>query len=287
MFRLPFVSVVIPVYNDSDRLGRCLQALCQQTYPVDRYEVIVVDNNNTQDIKAVCNMYSAQASQRFMNIRYEFEGKQGAYAARNRGVRAAQGEIIAFTDADCLPSPQWILQGVKALQSVGLVAGHIELTFQQNCPNAFEYADSAFHLQQWSYAQQDYAATGNAFTWRWMFDAVGWFDENLSHLGDRHWGQRVHAAGYGVTYSPYAWVAHPARSTLLDLMRKVRFQARAMNSLKPYTGSALLQQLIPFGRRFYECVLGDQQPWILKLQLVAIAHLLLPSRQKIRERVRR
>jgi hypothetical protein len=146
--------------------------------------------------------------------------------------------------------------------------------FQQSRPNAVEYADSVFHLQQWNYAQQGYAATGNAFTWRWMFDAVGYFDENFLHLGDRQWGQRVHAAGYGVTYSRHAWVAHPARSTLSALMRKGRMQAKAMHSLKPYTSSALLQQLVPFGQQFYECALGDQQPWILKLQLVAIAHLI-------------
>ena len=108
-------------------------------------------------------------------------------------MKAAKGEIIAFTDADCLPAANWISSGVRSLLSnpdAGIVAGHIEMTYLQSQPKPVEYADHLMHLNQQHYAEKGYAATGNAFTWAWMFETVGMFDEGLLSLGDREWGKR-------------------------------------------------------------------------------------------------
>ena len=92
-----FVSVIIPVYNDLKLLSTCLECLDRQTYPKTRFEVLVVDNGSDLPVQPIVSRYS--------NVKLEKESMPGSYAARNRGIAAARGEILAFTDADCRPSP--------------------------------------------------------------------------------------------------------------------------------------------------------------------------------------
>ena len=91
---VPRVSIVIPVFNQAQDLGRCLAALERQTYPADRFEAIVVDNGSDEPIGPV--------TERFSFVRAICEPAPGSYAARNRGIEASRGEVLAFTDADCL-----------------------------------------------------------------------------------------------------------------------------------------------------------------------------------------
>jgi len=96
----PFVSVIIPVYNDPERLKTCLQALEEQTYPQSSYEVIVVDNGSDESIEPIVT--------EFNQAKAGYEPHPGSYAARNKGLSLARGEVIAFTDADCIPALDWI-----------------------------------------------------------------------------------------------------------------------------------------------------------------------------------
>ena len=215
----PFVSVIIPVYNDPDRLTRCLAPLDSQTYPADRYEVIVVDNGSREDVAPIVA--------RFARATLTREVKPGSYAARNKGIAVARGEVLAFTDSDCVPAPDWVEQGVRALQAdpeIGLVGGHIALFYQDpDRPTAVELYDSiVFGLPQKRYVEEGrYAATANAFTWRRVFDRVGLFDDTLRSSGDNEWGKRVYAAGMKQVFAESVRVEHPARSSLRDMCRKV------------------------------------------------------------------
>jgi glycosyltransferase involved in cell wall biosynthesis len=94
------ISVVVPFYNSQSYIETCVRALLAQSYPSNRYEVIMIDNNSTDD--------SAAIVRKFPGIKLLSEAKQGAYAARNRGVSATSGDIIAFTDPDCVPSLDWL-----------------------------------------------------------------------------------------------------------------------------------------------------------------------------------
>lgn len=214
----PFVSVIIPVYNDSDRLHKALTALYYQTYPYSRYEVIVV-NNGSDD----CNKVKAVVKQ-FPNVQLLHELKRGCYAARNRGIISAKGEVFAFTDSDCIPANDWIAAGVQAFlaqPNIGLVAGHIEFFFKGDRPTVAEYIDSIFYLRQKDYVRHHYGATANVFTSRKILETVGLFNDRLPSVGDKEWGQRVFEAGYEVIYSPNAVVHHPARNRK-QLMAKAR-----------------------------------------------------------------
>lgn len=228
----PFVSVIIPVLNDSERLAICLNALEQQSYPKGRYEVIVVDNGSAKDLTEGLTDLVNGISQAALT----YEPQPGSYAARNHGLSSAQGEIIAFTDSDCIPAHDWLETGIKHLLSVpncGLAAGRISVFFKDpNRPTAVELYDSITFLQQQKYIEEfKYGATANLFTFQRVFEDVGYFDDKLLSGGDLEWGQRVFSHGYPITYAEDSCVAHPARYSLIDLYKKIVRISRGHHAL--------------------------------------------------------
>ncbi len=250
----PMVSVIIPVLNDAERLQLCLQALMQQTYRRDRYEVIVVDNDSENKLAI------AQVVSQFEAVRLVVELTPGSYAARNRGIALAQGEVLAFTDADCIPAADWLEQGVKALLATpncGLVAGKIDL-FCQNVhhPTPVELYESVTAFPQATLlAQEKGGATANVLTWRSLFEQVGLFDPVLKSRGDLEWGQRVFAAGYRQVYAEAAIVRHPARDSLAQLYRRTTRLAGGQYSLRAKTASSWLDRNLAFSRMLLQNLL--------------------------------
>lgn len=217
----PFASVIIPVFNDALKLRQCLQALAVQTYGQSCYEVIVVDNGSgdpEQVFAAVDEYPFAIATQ---------ELTPGSYAARNRGLALAQGEVIAFTDADCIPNPDWLETGVSILTATpncGLVAGQIQLFFvNPEGPTMVELYESLRALPQREFVEQHhYGATANVLTTRQVIDRVGEFDSRFKSSGDAEWGQRVHACGYQLVYAEAVVVRHPTRSSWREFYGRTR-----------------------------------------------------------------
>jgi glycosyltransferase involved in cell wall biosynthesis len=105
------ISVIVPVFNTGRFLTRAVEALIGQDYPADQYELLFVDNGSSDD--------SAAILQRYPEIRVLHEPVRGSYAARNRGLREARGEIIAFTDSDCFPDPAWLSSIEKGFDTPG------------------------------------------------------------------------------------------------------------------------------------------------------------------------
>ena len=213
----PFVSVIIPVFNDTKRLGYCLQALESQTYSKNLYEVIVINNNSTENIQTVVD--------RFPQVRMANEKKQGSYAARNKGISLSLGKILAFTDSDCIPADDWIEKGVAALQKnpdCAMVAGEIELFYQNpHNPTIVELYDSMNFLRQKIFVEElKFGATANLFTFKDCFEKVGLFNTDLRSSGDREWGQRLFNSGLKQVYANDARVAHPARNEVKEIKKK-------------------------------------------------------------------
>ena len=101
----PFVSVIVPVRNEESYVADCLRSLLNQDYPWDGFEIIVVDNDSSDRSADVIAQFS---------VRYVFEKKRGAAAARNAGVRQSKGELLAFIDSDCIAPPDWLSSLVLA-----------------------------------------------------------------------------------------------------------------------------------------------------------------------------
>ncbi|WOD41415.1 glycosyltransferase [Nodosilinea sp. E11] len=215
------VSVVIPVFNDGDRLKDCLAALARQTYPVTRYEIVVVDNGSDQvdGVKAAIAPYR--------NATLAFEATPGSYAARNRGLAVAVGDVIAFTDADCIPADDWLQRGVEQLQHMpqpGQVVGRVEVFFANPAYlTPVDLYESITAFPQELLLQQFHGgATANMLTWRCVFDRVGLFNAQLKSHGDLEWGQRVYSQGYPQCYAEAAVVLHPTRSSFRELIKRTQ-----------------------------------------------------------------
>lgn len=114
------VSVVIPVYKAEPYIKRCIEGLLAQDFPLDRTEVLLVDNNSPDQSVAIIREFEPL-------VHLIHESKQGAYAARNCALREARGRVIAFTDPDCVPEHDWLSTGWQALQRPGtqIVIGRV------------------------------------------------------------------------------------------------------------------------------------------------------------------
>jgi glycosyltransferase involved in cell wall biosynthesis len=226
------LSVVVPVYNDADRIGDALAALLAQTYPRDAYEIVVADNGSCDGSRGVAEGFQAKAPG-LVRLVVE-DDVQGSYAARNKGVCASQGEILAFTDADCRPVSEWIEEGVRAIVQSGaaLAAGRIKMTFRGERPNIWEYYDAAGKLNQQSYVERaGFGATANLFVRRRMFDEYGLFRDDLQSGGDYEFGRRLTTAGEKLVYADRALVYHPARASFRSKLSKSSRVARGQRQL--------------------------------------------------------
>lgn len=100
------VSVIICTYNRANSLADTLCCFTKQSYNIENWELIVVDNNSNDNTKEIISQYS----RKLPNLIYKFEPQQGLSYARNLGINSADGEIIVFTDDDVLPEADWLVQ---------------------------------------------------------------------------------------------------------------------------------------------------------------------------------
>lgn len=209
---IPFASVVIPHYNDFDRLKTCLGCLRVQTWPRDRFEIIVADNNSSGGEEAVRAIAP--------DIRVVPAPEQGAGPARNAGVAVARGDIFAFIDSDCAAEPDWLAAGIDALTRFDYVGGRV--ITQKTTPGPITAAEAyevVFAFDFRKYIEDDkFSGTGNLFVPRRVFAKVGGFRAGVSE--DMDWCWRANAQGFRLGYAAMAVVRHGARRDWHALTRK-------------------------------------------------------------------
>lgn len=205
---MPSVSVVVPVHNGASALPHLLAALSAQR-GVQPFEVVVVDNRSTDATAAV-----AAASP--VVSRVVTEPRPGSYVARNAGWRAATGDVIAFTDADCAPDADWLLALVTALDAgADLAGGAVVPGPPPPGPWAGWWAayDRTMYLDQAdNVAHNGFAATANLAVRRAVLEELDGFDAALASGGDAFFGRRATAAGHRLVWVPDAVVRHEPRA---------------------------------------------------------------------------
>ena len=210
----PSVSVVVPVYGDGPGLDGCVAALLGQEGMSDGVELIVVDNGSDPPV-----------SDRWAGrVRLITETSPGSYAARDRGVRSSSSDVLAFTDADCVPSPGWLSAGLAALEQAAppaIVTGRLRLTMTDR-PSVAECFEARYAFPQDAYLAEGFGVTANLFVPRHVYDEVGGFDVSLRSGGDRDFCLRARSVGVRLTLSEEAYVDHPARASVGELIHKAR-----------------------------------------------------------------
>jgi len=212
----PVISVVIPHLNQPEGLDACLASLACQTIDHEMFEVIVVDNGSVvaPDLVAA----------RYRRTRVLREPTPGPGPARNLGVRAATGDMVAFIDADCRADPQWLAVAYRSLcsQPAGTILGGDVRIWREHDRGmtAIEAYESVFaYLQKRYIEQHGFSGTGNLAMRRGDFDRVGPF-AGIEFAEDIQWGQKARAAGCRFLYVPDMIIFHPARKSLRELCVK-------------------------------------------------------------------
>ncbi|MDN4503156.1 glycosyltransferase family 2 protein [Alteromonadaceae bacterium BrNp21-10] len=212
------VAIIIPTYNDKERLRLCLEAIAGQSFSISNITVYVVDNNSSEDVKAVVDDFS------FCD--YLHETSPGAYNARNKALVALKDEeFIGFTDADCLPQVDWVENAVNMLQQFEdlAIGGRVSVFPEHNEANLYELYEVFFAFPQQAYIKSDnFAVTANLFTSRQVLNKVGHFNTSLYSGGDAEWGNRLVSKGLRLVYADNVTVKHPARNSLAKLTSKVK-----------------------------------------------------------------
>jgi len=213
---LPFVSVIVPVYNDPDGIRDCLTALTNQTYPRNRFEILVVDNGSTDDTRSVVSEFPVEVL-----VENDI---QGSYAARNKGIAHASGEVFAFADADCTPASTWIEAGIQTMtdRNADLVSGRVRFRFSVD-PTPAERFDAMVNMRNDKHETDGFAKTANVFVSRSVVEDIGAFPAHLHSGGDIYWTQSATDCGHSLVYAPNAIVDHPSRQLrpLLSKMHRV------------------------------------------------------------------
>ncbi len=228
----PFVSIIIPVYNDARRLDLCLEALGIQSYPQKYYEVLIIDNGSEDDVDAIVRKH---------NVNLIKEKQAGSYRARNCGIRHSKGEIIGFTDSDCLPASDWVEIAVQHFQENRnslLLSGKINVTRDDNKKKiSLALYDQIYHFNQENFSKhKNFAATANLFCRREVFEMVGLFNERFYSFGDVEFGQRIKAKGLRIDYNRHLIVNHPQINSYKALWERSRRLAGGGSQLRKQKG---------------------------------------------------
>ena len=212
---LPFVSVIIPHYQDLEGLKLCLASLDAQTYPRDRFEIVLADNNSPVGEAAVSRVVAGRAKLTIVT-------EKGAGPARNGAVATSRGDVLAFIDSDCVAETEWLAAGVEALSRYDLVGGRVRgLVRDPDHMSGAEAFERVFAFDFKTYIEKKgFTGAGNMFCRRALFDRVGAFGVALSE--DVDWSRRAVATGARLGYAPTSVVGHPARITWEQLRNKWR-----------------------------------------------------------------
>lgn len=212
-------SIVVPVYNNAADLRACLSSINAQVCNHDLFEVIVVDNNSTDESASV-----AKAAGVVCLGERDF---QSSYAARNRGIKAARGEFVVFIDSDCVAHPEWLsrIDAETSDGKVGCFAGEIlslsPTTMVERFSESIGLLRQRGPLSGWHF--KPYAQTANAVYRKTVFEKVGLFDPTMKSGGDAALAWRMlDQTEFRVQFIPDAIVYHHHRTSLPDLWSQFR-----------------------------------------------------------------
>ncbi|MBD1868110.1 glycosyltransferase [Cyanobacteria bacterium FACHB-471] len=251
---LPPLSVIIPIYNGEADLPDLLNCLWAQTYPASQVEYLLVDNGSGDRTPDLLQTAVQTSGDRGITLRYLSETQiQSSYAARNTGVRAAKSEILAFTDADCRPQPDWLINLMQPFTdpAVGLVAG--EVVALPGTTLLEEFADRQDTLSQkhtLAHPFLPYGQTANLAIRQQALEKAGLFRPYLTTGGDADMCWRIQQQGnWKLAFAESAVVQHRHRATLSELRRQWHRYGRSNRYLHELHGVSLMRE--PTSRDYF------------------------------------
>jgi cellulose synthase/poly-beta-1,6-N-acetylglucosamine synthase-like glycosyltransferase len=210
----PSVSVIVPAYNAEGTIEECVRSLLELRYPRHRLELRIVDNGSRDRTAKALSRYEDR-------VVVLCEQQRGAAAARNAGLAGAEGEVVAFTDADCVVHPDWLRHLVVPLQDPGVgIAGGTILARQP--ANDVQRFGEAIHDHRKSIEvfRPPYAITMSWASRREVLRELGGFDERFRRCQDVDLSYRVTQSGYRLAFVLEAVTHHRNEDSLTGLFRE-------------------------------------------------------------------
>ena len=218
---VPSVTVIVPTLDRAEDLDGCLTALAAVDYPVERLDVIVVDDGSI-DPAAVAEVAARHGARLLAN-----ESNRGPAHSRNRAAQDATGEILAFVDSDCVPGPRWLrdLTPYFAWDRVGAVGGRTLGYYTESWLDRYEEAASPLDMGRHLVLKAEgrdsfYVPTCNLLVRRSTYEAVGGLREDLRVGEDVDLCWRLRATGAYLVYAPEGIVRHKHRDRPGTMLRR-------------------------------------------------------------------
>lgn len=218
-----FFSIIIPTYNRPEQLAQCLEAIACLDYPKENFEVIVVDDGSKTSLKRAIEPSTQQ-----INLTLIKQDNAGPATARNTGATQARGQYLAFTDDDCIPTPDWLsnLAAGFATAPETMIGGR---TINQLENNPYSTASQllidclySYHQSSPQRAKSNFFTANNLALPSQIFHSIGGFDTDFSQAAgeDREFGDRWLHHGYEMIYAPEVIVYHAHHLTLPTFWRQ-------------------------------------------------------------------
>ena len=258
---LPKISVIVPVYNGDRDLPDLLKCLENQTYPNNLAEYLIIDNNSSDRTREI--ILTASQEKPKINIQYIQENNiQSSYAARNKGIKAATGEILAFTDADCRPQNNWLENLIAPFhkQNIGIVAGEIiALPGNTILEKHAEKQNTLSQKHTLAHSFYPYGQTANLAIRRKILQEIGLFRPYLTTGGDADICWRIQQqTEWKLEFQAQAIVQHRHRSNLKELQKQWYRYGESNRYLHELYGVDMIREL---KGREYLYLLGR---WLIK-----------------------
>lgn len=257
-------SIVIPVLNNARSLTKVLNALENQEYPEDCYEIIVVDNGSDDGSIEVAESFDSTV------CLSEHTCKNSPYSARNRGIEAASFDIVAFLDATCIPDKYWLFEAAKNFVETGadLVSGKTVFEVSQK-PDIGEIYDLLFNINTCEAAKKGWAPCANLFVKKKLFAKHGKFKEGTRSGEDYRLTRFFTSSGYRLIYEERLKVSKPARNTRQVIKKQTRVARGQVGIWKmegkffSYLAKALFRGILPPNpATVFRAIRLRGQPWM-------------------------
>lgn len=223
----PLISIIIPTYNRPERLTSCLESLTKLNYPRDRFEVVVVDDGSKTSLESVAAPFYSKFELKLLKQR-----NSGPATARNTGAKQAKGQFLAFTDDDCMPSPDWLKNlAARFVEAPDcLIGGRTINALPDNL-----YSTASQELIDYLYEYFNtkpqgacFFASNNIALPTQRFLDIGGFDTSfpLAAAEDREFCDRWLHKGHQMFYAPEVQIYHAHHLTLSSFWRQHFFYGR-------------------------------------------------------------
>ena len=211
------VSVIMPTFNRAHWLGEAIDSVVAQDLGELRIEIVVADNNSTDDTQAVAAAAAERAATHGVPVRTYLERRKGDAQARNRAVAESRGRWLAFFDDDQFATDRWLVELVRCAErfDVPVVGGPVLLAIDDDqrerlgriCREQLREIDLSTDVRE--YVGKELPGTGNALVRRSLFDDLGGFSESFPSGGsDSDFFLRARNAGHKLLYNPRSPIRH-------------------------------------------------------------------------------